>query len=599
MRLLKDDPATEIAFGLHENKGVFALLLGSGLSSTAGIPTGWAITLDLIRQISAARGVEKKPDDGWDGWYRRETGAEPDYSNVVTDLGRTPDQRRSILEGFIEPDADERENGDKMPTAAHRAIAKLVAGGSIRVVITTNFDRLLENALRDEGIEPTVVSSEDTLAGASPLSHTDCYMLKLHGDYKDTRILNTEEELAGYPDAIGQLLDRIFDEHGLIVCGWSGEWDHALRSAIERCPSRRYPFYWATMGAPSVRAAELISHRAGTEIAITGADSFFTGLHARVEAIERSRRSNPLSTAVLLSSVKRYLSTEVYRIQLDDLLSDEVSRLFDETGTEIFPVQGQIDNDLFQQRAEAYEAISERLYLTAGLLGRWGDGRDVHQITNILDAIVQRRLSEMNGRSAWLGLMTYPALLVFVFYAIGLVSSGRWKALHDLLSTFIISPEHRRSSSTADIFDQWHWERGLEPGWKSFEGYTDKKDPLGRRLFLLVQDKASFFLNRASDVVPLMARYEQLAFICQLEGTTTEALQEHLDAAGRPISIPVAPGYAATFGSFYSEESDKDAQPAFVKKFLDAGFSNGERAHFEASAACHRRMAERHRAFPF
>jgi hypothetical protein len=29
------------------------------------------------------------------------------------------------------------------------------------------------------------------------LSHSTCYMLKLHGDYKDGRILNTESELSG------------------------------------------------------------------------------------------------------------------------------------------------------------------------------------------------------------------------------------------------------------------------------------------------------------------------------------------------------------------------------------------------------------------
>jgi hypothetical protein len=58
------------------------------------------------------------------------------------------------------------------------------------------------------------------------LTHSHCYVLKLHGDYKDARILNTDQELSAYPDGYNRLLDRIFDEHGLIICGWSGEWDH-------------------------------------------------------------------------------------------------------------------------------------------------------------------------------------------------------------------------------------------------------------------------------------------------------------------------------------------------------------------------------------
>jgi hypothetical protein len=39
-------------------------------------------------------------------------------------------------------------------------------------MITTNFRRLLERTLVAEGIEPTVISGEDALAGAVPLIRT-------------------------------------------------------------------------------------------------------------------------------------------------------------------------------------------------------------------------------------------------------------------------------------------------------------------------------------------------------------------------------------------------------------------------------------------
>jgi hypothetical protein len=61
--------------------------------------------------------------------------------------------------------------------------------------------------------------------------------VKLNGDYLDTRIKNTPEELSGYHPSIDRLLDRVLDEYGLIVCGWSADWDTALRRAFERCPS--------------------------------------------------------------------------------------------------------------------------------------------------------------------------------------------------------------------------------------------------------------------------------------------------------------------------------------------------------------------------
>jgi hypothetical protein len=41
------EPVTSLAFSVYSGKGVYALLLGSGLSRAAQIPTGWEVTLEL------------------------------------------------------------------------------------------------------------------------------------------------------------------------------------------------------------------------------------------------------------------------------------------------------------------------------------------------------------------------------------------------------------------------------------------------------------------------------------------------------------------------------------------------------------------------
>ena len=51
------DPIDSLAFSIQANRGVYALLIGSGVSQAAQIPTSWAITLDLIRKLAAASGV--------------------------------------------------------------------------------------------------------------------------------------------------------------------------------------------------------------------------------------------------------------------------------------------------------------------------------------------------------------------------------------------------------------------------------------------------------------------------------------------------------------------------------------------------------------
>ncbi len=56
------EPADALAFSMHSNKGVYAIVLGSGVSRAARIPTGWEITLELVRKLAAVRGEDCKPD---------------------------------------------------------------------------------------------------------------------------------------------------------------------------------------------------------------------------------------------------------------------------------------------------------------------------------------------------------------------------------------------------------------------------------------------------------------------------------------------------------------------------------------------------------
>ncbi len=92
---LLDDDAMRVAFSVFENRGVYALLLGSGLSRTAEIPTGWEITVDLVRQVAEMRGEGGQAD--YVKWYRETTSEEPTYSSVVGELGLSAGEGRAVL----------------------------------------------------------------------------------------------------------------------------------------------------------------------------------------------------------------------------------------------------------------------------------------------------------------------------------------------------------------------------------------------------------------------------------------------------------------------------------------------------------------------
>lgn len=46
------DPLTSLAFTVHSNPGGIALLIGSGVSTGAGVPTAWDIVLDMVWKIA-------------------------------------------------------------------------------------------------------------------------------------------------------------------------------------------------------------------------------------------------------------------------------------------------------------------------------------------------------------------------------------------------------------------------------------------------------------------------------------------------------------------------------------------------------------------
>ena len=155
---------------MQSNRGVYALLVGSGVSKAAGIPTGWEIVLDLLAKL--AETTDDSPDPDLELWYREKYGKAPDYSDILGQLAKRPAERQQLLRPYFEPNDQERDEGLKQPTAAHRAIANLVKQGFVRVIITTNFDRLMESALEEVGVVPTVLSTPDQVKGAPPLIHT-------------------------------------------------------------------------------------------------------------------------------------------------------------------------------------------------------------------------------------------------------------------------------------------------------------------------------------------------------------------------------------------------------------------------------------------
>lgn len=472
------DPTDSLAFSIQANRGVYALLIGSGVSRAAQIPTGWDITLDLIRKLAAASGESAEPDP--EKWYRAKYDEVPDYSKLIDGLAKTQTERQQLLRPYFEPSEEEREENAKQPTAAHKAIAWLVAQGFVKVIITTNFDRLLEKSLEEVGVEPVVISSEEQVKGMVPLIHTQHCLVKLHGDYLDTRILNTPSELSAYPAEFNRLLDRIFDEFGLVVCGWSADWDFALRDALFRAPSRRFTTYWAAYGQLKDEAQRLITHRRAQVIDIENADKFFGTVQEKVASIEQFSQPHPLSTQAAVASLKRYLPEPRYQIQLSDLIAESVERVVEAVSTSQFDVNSpEPDTETVTARVRAYEAACSTLLAMAATGGRWAEEGHFGNWRHALERMATLPL--VTSKPMWFGLQRYPATLIFYALGLGALLSDRLHFLGDLFSTEIPSPDGRTATVTQILPASCMFRDTVNYGqsmMQSLEGMENRNTPL-------------------------------------------------------------------------------------------------------------------------
>ncbi len=267
----------------------FAFLVGAGFSKSAGVPSAWDVLRDITARWYAAEtgapaGAEVDPLR-WAG-ERLEAGAT--YSGVLEQLFPERAQRQELLASYFV---------GKVPTPAHRVLARMAVAGLVRVVVTTNFDRLIEAALDDVGVRWSRVSSDAELATAQPRDVAPVFILKLHGDYGSIDMRNTTDEISAIDLGVGAELAAILRSHGLVVVGYAGT-DPAVADIL-RSTRPRLGLYWAVRGSASSEQSDLLGAVDGYEVQIEDADTFMPDLQRRIDAMSASPSAQ--------------LSLEVYR----------------------------------------------------------------------------------------------------------------------------------------------------------------------------------------------------------------------------------------------------------------------------------------------
>lgn len=373
---------TTLAFSLYSNKGTFAVLLGSGISRPAHILSAWEVEEVLIERLAATQGVMDEKD--WHEWYKKQFGKEADYSTLLDELVSTKTERVGLMRGFFEPSDTDNEMGWKKPTIAHASIAKLAKDGYVKVILTTNFDRLMENALAQEGVAYQVVLHESDLGKITPLTHSNIpTIVKINGDYIDCRFRNTASELADYPDELKKFLSRIFEDYGLITCGWSATWDVGLVDIITSSAVSRYNSFFAYVGASNKDLNSLAEKRCGETFQIKDGDMLFKDLYEQVDALNRSNVSRSLGKDILLARVKKYIADKKFEIEYDELIDDLADEAYNRV-QKLANYNFSLTRDRFNYYLEQHREAVKSLMEIAIYVGKWGKPAHVKKIGNVI-----------------------------------------------------------------------------------------------------------------------------------------------------------------------------------------------------------------------
>lgn len=254
----------------REQGDKFVIMLGAGASISSGVPPTDQIMGTLLEKFGGdiqGDSTKRRFDQLWQ---------------------RTTDRER---ETWLKPYLD------KNPSLGYTRLARLIEEGYFDLVLTFNFDNLLEKALQAAEFadyKPIIrgETKEDEMHKLVLAREPRCKLLKLHGSLRSSHhFLFDADEMFQYPQAIASLIETITSGH-VMMCGYAFRDDCVIRAFASKGES----IVSVDPAGPPERLRPLLRLRNSESFAIrAGFDEFFSELYGELmEPTAPTRRQKPL-----------------------------------------------------------------------------------------------------------------------------------------------------------------------------------------------------------------------------------------------------------------------------------------------------------------